>query len=975
MEIQKRRRWTGFAAAAFRRYCRRTVAPAAVIFSGQYLWSLWLVARWWLAAAVPLSVAAVETQWRLGNQRLELRFQQIGGRISASTLVNHLTRRTIPLQFDDFELTFADRPSWHAEDFEVQGVDRERLATGQRFTVRLRERSGAAVVAIIHELGDAEGFVRRRLEVTPTAPMPLRRVTVWKLGLPGRCWSQEMGPPEYLRDNVWDVEGKLGFGQPVFLEDTFAGLEFPAGYQHHDGTALTLMHHPGREIAGVFRSKTAVLGVAPAGQVAVYFRDYIEAGRGRPRSPEVQVDYNTWTTLMPATAANCVDLAGTFRKNLWEPYGVGFDSFTPDDGWDEKNSLWSIRTNGFPHGFGPLLDALRPMGTQLGLWLSPSSGYEHATWGGQHGYARNASFNWFLCQSDPRYRRDMTRVVPDLIRSNHVGFFKMDGFCASCETNAHSHHLAGDYAREANVDAFIELAAAMRQANSRVYLDPTSGMWLSPWWLWSIDSAWVDTYDGTAPAIVPSPNGLDGATTSRDALLRRRIEQNPGFDPGAIETLGIYLDPTLSIEPQTFFDHWQDNAMMVAGRGNRLLTCYLNPAQFREPAKDWAFLAGLIKWTRHHAGTLARTRLIGGDPYRREVYGYAHFRGQRGIITARNPFIQPRSLTLTLDESIGWSAGEAGQEKYTATVVFPYREVLPGHLRYGEKLVLDVPPYQTVVVQFAPLKPLITQLAGVRARALASTQSGAGWEVFGAPGSTFTAAWSGPQRLTALTWDGQNRTDGLRPGHELRLTLPGKLEASGVRGGGLHPEITPSGGAGLKGTAEVTIPERAQGRLYILAEDPMPADLKLECTCEINGRSVPVRTIQSPIVGRIPARTLRELPLKPWVFFEVSVPDGTSRVAVSVRVPGMNATPYSVTAGWWLSVAQPLVTATLNLEFQKPPALASEDPLPVPSEMELQRQVLPLQALQRFTCDPVKIPMAPVSVNALSIPPTIREKK
>jgi hypothetical protein len=98
----------------------------------------------------------------------------------------------------------------------------------------------------------------------------------------------------------------------------------------------------------------------------------------------------------------------------------------------------------------------------------------------------------------------------------------------------HAHHLDGDYAREANVEAFIEMLTAMRKAKPGVYLDPTSGMWLSPWWLWFVDSVYADTYDGTAPAMVPSPNGFDGATTIRDALLRRRIAANPGFDPAAI---------------------------------------------------------------------------------------------------------------------------------------------------------------------------------------------------------------------------------------------------------------------------------------------------------------------------------------------------------------------------------------------------------------------------------------------------------
>ena len=80
-------------------------------------------------------------------------------------------------------------------------------------------------------------------------------------------------------------------------------------------------------------------------------------------------------------------------------------------------------------------------------------------------------------------------------------FFKLDGFMASCDTAAHPHHLGGDYAREANVDAVEELFAVMRKADHPVHLDPTSGMWLSPWWLRTVDSIYADTYDGEPPTI------------------------------------------------------------------------------------------------------------------------------------------------------------------------------------------------------------------------------------------------------------------------------------------------------------------------------------------------------------------------------------------------------------------------------------------------------------------------------------------
>ena len=884
----------------------------------------------------------------IGNKYLELRLERKGEQVTAKTLVNRITRRTIELSADDFALHFEGQPSLHAADFALRHVRKESIPAGQRLRLQFAQRDGTSQVAVVYELLDQDSFLRRHLEYSPALPQPLRQVEVWRVGLAGECSSQEIGPPEYMRYNVWSVDDKRGFGQPVLLEDTFWGLEFPAGYNHYAEGNVSLTHFPGRTVAGRFVSKTAVLGVAPAGQVARQFRSYIEHGRARPRQPEVQVDYNTWTTVTPATESNSLELIHQFRKNLFEPYGVGFDSFTLDDGWDEKNSLWKLRTSGFPRGFKPLLDALQPMGTRLGLWLSPSSGYEHAGWGGQHGYSQNATFNWFLCQSDPGYRRDLCRGVPELIRQNDVGFFKMDGFCASCDTTRHPHHLAGDYAREANVDAFIELIAAMRQAKPNVYLDPTSGMWLSPWWLWHVDSIWCDTYDGTAPAIVPSANGLDGATISRDALLRRRLSQNPGFDPGAIETLGVYLDPTLSIEPQTFFENWQDNAMMVAGRGNRLLTFYLNPATFPNPPKDWPFLAGMIQWARHNASTLSHTELILGDPYRLEPYGYSHFAGRRGILAIRNPFIQPQHVRVKLDASAGWTASGAGSGPFVASVVYPYRETLRQALRFGDTLELDLEAYQMLLLHVEPAAPAALPLPGVRCREVNRASHTATWELFALPGAKLSVPVTGLPKANRISLDGQAITPvKARQGRELPLRFGGAKEPCVVEGGSLQAD-PPGGASRLAGKCHATIPQGAKAFMYVLCLEPSPAEVRIQCRATVNGNVVPIKTIQAPIGSSIPARTLKELPLKPWVFYRFEVPEGKSEVAISLQAGEQPPKPFAVQSGWWLWVEQPLQKQTLTMEFDQPLPSAPVNPLPFPAALEFQRQVLTLQPLKGF---------------------------
>lgn len=898
------------------------------------------------------AAAEVAERWELGNAQLVLTLERQGDQVVAQRLDNRLAGRCWELKGDDFSLAMEGGKVWRAADFALREVVREARPEGQRLRVELSRRGAEDRLAVVYELGEGDFWVRRHLEWAPSAPQVLEKVEVWGVKVEGRCSFQETGPPSYLQDNVWSVDGKHGFGQPVFLEDTFWGLEFPAGDNHYGEGRISLQHRPGRVVGDRFVSKFAVLGVAPVGQVAGRFRSYIEQGRGRPLAPAVQVDYNTWTTVSPATEANSLELIRQFRTKLFDPYKVAFDSFTLDDGWDEKNSLWAVRASGFPRGLAPLRAALQPMGTALGLWLSPSSGYEHAAWGGKNGYARNATFDWFLCQSDPRYRREMERVVPTLIRDHGIGYFKMDGFCASCDTANHAHHGVGDAAREANVEAFMALLRSMREANPKVYLNPTSGMWASPWWLWQVDSLWCDTYDGTAPALIPSPNGGDGATTCRDALLRRRLAQHPGFDPAAFETLGVYLDPTLTRDPGNFFENWQDNAMMVAGRGQRLLTFYMNPAQFPDPPKDWAFLGAMIPWVRQHAETLAHTEMILGDPGRGEAYGYAHFHGQGGLVVLRNPFLEPRTVEVRLDESSGWTAEAAGGASYVASLVYPQQEALAGRWGFGSRLALELQPYETKVVQIEPQEKALGGLEGVGARELRRVGRESTWELQALPGTRVEGAWRGlpvPQR--AVLGGQVVAPQKTERGWEIPLTFAGEREAAEVRGGALEVRRSAAGAMQVAGEGEVLVPRGARASCYALAWEVVPEGA-VECRARVDGVDLPVVAIRSPLVEKIAARTLKELPLQSWVLYRWEIPEGRHAVAVSLQGGGVDAPNFSVRAGWWLWLERPLERLELTMEFPADWKGGAPAVLPLGAAREFQREVIRLQGLQKFGAGP-----------------------
>ena len=449
----------------------------------------------------------------IGNACIELGFSVAEGRCAATRLVNKLAGRTLPIRSDDFSIGIEGRAPLRAADFAFKTALEEAIPGGQRLTLRFESKPPGIRLDVVYELGESDFFLRRRLELSSAKPLALRKLDAWLVGLDGTCAHQ-------------------GHGEPVFLDDTFWGLEFPGAHNRFADGLVGLTQYPGRTAAERFVSKSAVLGVAEPGRVASRFRQYVETFQATPQEARLFVNYNTWWTLMPPTEKNCLELIGLFKRNLFDPFGESFDTFTIDDGWDDKTTLWAIRADRFPRGFKPLIQPLKAMNANLGLWLSPSSGYHHAPHLAKQGYEHNSN-PWYCCQSGPKYRRDIVKVVTALAKTYDMAFFKFDGFCPSCEAKGHG-HLPGPYAREANIDAYIELMAAARKARPGVYLDPTCGMWLSAWWLKHCDSIWGSVSGDYPSIVVPAPIIRDSATTTRDAIFRQRCRQHPGYPPAAI---------------------------------------------------------------------------------------------------------------------------------------------------------------------------------------------------------------------------------------------------------------------------------------------------------------------------------------------------------------------------------------------------------------------------------------------------------
>lgn len=102
-------------------------------------------------------------------------------------------------------------------------------------------------------------------------------------------------------------------------------------------------------------------------------------------------------------------------------------------------------------------------------------------------------------------------------------------------------------------------------------------------------------------------------------------------------------------------ERWRVALVMDLGRGN-LLFLQLWGDLYSFSGHDVAFRAWLQKLAKQNEARLHRQKRILGDPWKNEIYGYAYFQGDRGLVFMNNVDFQARRLRLRLDESIGLKA-------------------------------------------------------------------------------------------------------------------------------------------------------------------------------------------------------------------------------------------------------------------------------------------------------------------------------
>jgi len=596
---------------------------------------------------------------------------------------------------------------WHWVAYQDTAADRRWEISGRHIEVQPLDKEAASVgVVSFGRIASSD------TEITLEADLPGLLVTVRRTysfcsdGRTLRIQTTLRAPGEAIiirRIALLDVTvsgetpkltGSPNVSHPVFGERFFAGIEHPSAECMVEGSRLSLAQSPYTRVGQEWvEFPPAVFGsasdedVATAGEEGLRraFIRYLDTVRVKP--DDMHVHYNDWWTApIPSSEDFVLQNIAQLRQGLHETTGFFFDSYALDMGWSNPYSVWEIDEQYFPEGFGPIQAMLTDAGSGLGLWVSPSSLYAEGldnAWLETAGYevTPNATYGLNACLArGGKYQTALKQAVLKHVRNTELRHVKFDGFIPSCHMESHGHP-TGTESYLPIVEGLMDVFDAIRALDPAIALEPTCfGYDASPWWLMHTPFIIGPFGDDSPKGRVPCPEWIESMTTVRDI---KNLEGRDAFlmPSTALQCFDIVVQCPGAI---------QNHAVMAIGRGRWFISSYINP-KFMD-AGEWRFFADLMAWARANRRFLQEPVPVGGDPAKREAYGYAFTHPKRAFYCLRNPWIAETELTLadTLD---------APRE---VRMLYPRRQTL-ARPRAGEPTPpIHLGPYETRFIEIVP---------------------------------------------------------------------------------------------------------------------------------------------------------------------------------------------------------------------------------------------------------------------------------
>ncbi len=522
-------------------------------------------------------------------------------------------------------------------------------------------------------------------------------------------WARALEDPRVLKQaGLLDVRvsgesfresGSAPASFPLFSENFFVGIEHVSGICQADGERLYLWQTPNTTVEQDWQFiASAVVGwpiptdcsLVPADRrIRAAFLQYLDTVRWKPTDLELHT--NTWWTLpLPFSEADVLKDINALAAGFRDRTGMFFDSFALDLGWSDARSIWKVDSRRFPNEFRAINDRLNALGSRLGLWVSPSSGYPPGLdnkWLASAGYEVSPfpldDLPTVACFAlGGRYQREFKENLLSLVRTYGIRHVKLDFMTYTCDVATHGHP-TGFASAHAIDGGLADVLDSLRAVNPNIVLEPLcTGYPPSPWWTMKTPYVLGPYGDDVPYGRVACPEWMESLITARD--IAYRADRDRWIMPTqALETIDIVVQ-----SPGDF----ENLAVMAIGRGRWFISTYLKPELM--PAKNWDFLAALVRWARANKQFLGDAQMIGGNPEEREAYGYMFHNPDKDIFCLRNPWIETREIELPACTSV--------REARELRMIYPRRETVARLEPGGEPRRFVLGPYETVMLETVP---------------------------------------------------------------------------------------------------------------------------------------------------------------------------------------------------------------------------------------------------------------------------------
>ncbi len=701
--------------------------------------------RFFLALlALCLSALVQAETYELRNGNLIRRFELKDGRFRTLGWTDQATGRTLDVDSDEFAIRLSDGTVLTADDYEAKVVVYKTRGEAMR-------SSGSRT------LPDIEYVLRSGRTTNPLAPTKVFQVFYPALEphTTPTFWSKDTSTILKQLEIKWapgQVDGKAGIeaerfrtkakasrggrGEPVVINDAWIILPHepttltrhtdgnqPAAYAHRfekagnhsfvDYNQADVEPKPQEGLVRClcfpvvsghtsFSAPIAVFAVPAGSSPEQAVIDYSRPA-AKTRS---YTHYNNWFD--PAGKNLKGDNLPAIHRQFVEALkgsGIKVDGMVPDNGWQDRKSVWQPAQGAFPAGMqdlNKLSETLLSQGSSLGLWMAADGTTNDINWGVGQGYVKaqpNSYFKQYFAHyslADEKYQRATMQQLATLSNETKVSYLKFDfnHFSNVVPTDRHGH-----------AAEFFGFAVATLPARAKgVFINATNWTWHSPAWLNYADSVWLlagdDGFNGNWPELA----GRAQATTDRDVYFWRMWgdpSDRPWFPVANIMTHGIIRNAGGQMAYKTDLPRdWSDYVLMHYGRGTLLREWYLSPGSVLP--HEWQALIAIHRWTEARHADMINTCYVGGRPDEGAAYGFVGWShdGTTGTLVARNPRAEAQTLRFGLDATTLFRG--APGKSWRGRIVYPYRQELSQGFESGAVGEITIPGYETVAIELEP---------------------------------------------------------------------------------------------------------------------------------------------------------------------------------------------------------------------------------------------------------------------------------